>query len=150
MPTTLIAYYSWSGNTEEVAEKMLHELPNCEGFEIQVADGVFSKDMYTTSDIAKKQVAEQAFPEILGAAPKKNYDYILVGAPIWNNAPATPVYSFLKKLGHYDGKLAFFYTSVGQDSNAGSTFAKWARACCGKDVKIDRSYPNDEGLHYWF
>lgn len=150
MPRTLIAYYSWSGNTEEVAEEMLHKLPDSEGFEIQVANGVFSKDMFKTSDIAKKQIAEHDFPEILGEKPQKNYDFILVGAPVWDNYPATPVYSFLKKLGHYKGKLAYFYTSTGQDNMAGSNFAKWARECCGKDVNLSRSYPNDEGLNYWF
>lgn len=150
MAKTLIAYYSWSGNTEAVAEEMLRDLPDSEGFEIQVANGVFSKDMFTTSDIAKKQIKDKDFPEIIGDVPHKPYDYVLVGAPVWNNAPATPVYSFLKKLGRFNGKLAYFYTSTDLDNMVDANFAKWARECCGRDVKLCRSYPNDEGLQYWF
>ncbi len=55
MTKTLIAYYSWSGTTKRLAEKIHSLLPDSDLLEIKVPTGTFSSDMYETSDIAEKQ-----------------------------------------------------------------------------------------------
>lgn len=148
---TLVAYYTWSGNTEEVAEEIHSKLPVSDLFQIQVAAGVFSKDMYKTSDIAKKQLEDHKLPALLGTMPNfKQYGAILIGSPIWDNRPATPVYSFLKQIGRpYEGRLAMFYTSTGQDNRAGAVFGAWAKKTCPYAHRL-LAYPYAEGLKYWF
>ena len=43
----LIAYYSWSGNTERLA-KIIQRVTNGKVFAMEVADGTFSTDMFDT------------------------------------------------------------------------------------------------------
>ncbi|MCH3904840.1 MAG: hypothetical protein LKE17_03745 [Lactobacillus sp.] len=148
---TLVAYYTWSGNTEEIAERIHHQLPGSDLFQIQVAANVFSKDMYKTSDIARHQLVTQEFPKLLGELPYfKQYGVILIGTPIWDNRPATPVHSFLQQIGRpYEGKIAMFYTSTGQDDKAGAVFEDWCMKACPY-CQCLMPYEDEEGLKYWF
>ena len=61
---TLIIYYSWSGNTKRVAEKIHHEVKNSDLVEIKVPAGTFSADMYKTNDIFKEQIETNHLPKI--------------------------------------------------------------------------------------
>ncbi len=64
-------------------------------------------------------------PKITPPLPDlKQYDNILVGGPVWSYDPSTPVLSFLHKLGNFSGKVAPFYTSVGNNGNYEKIFAK--------------------------
>ncbi|GMM17166.1 hypothetical protein LAYK3_02810 [Lactobacillus amylovorus subsp. amylovorus] len=61
---TLILYYSWSGNTKEMAEKISGEIAGNDIEEVTVADGTFDSDMYKTNDIALDQIqGKEEFPE---------------------------------------------------------------------------------------
>lgn len=123
----LIAYYSWSGNTKRVAEKIDEQLPEDDLVEIKVAPDVFSSDMYETYDISKEQIANNDYPKIdVDVDDFNNYDLILVGSPVWGSKPATPIYSFLKKLKGYKGKIASFYTDAGTVGDYDKVFKEWA------------------------
>lgn len=116
MSKTLIAYYSWSGNTKRLAEKINQLLPSSDILELKVPAGTFSNDMYETSDIADRQKANDKLPKIITPMPDfAKYDNILVGGPVWSYSSSTPVLSFLKILGNYSGKVAPFYTSIGNN-----------------------------------
>lgn len=43
---TLIIYYSWEGNTKNMAEKINGEIENSELKEVTVAPDAFDSDMY--------------------------------------------------------------------------------------------------------
>ncbi|HBO47566.1 MULTISPECIES: flavodoxin [Pediococcus] len=109
----LIAYYSWSGNTERLA-KIIQRVTNGKVFAMKVADGTFSTDMFDTSDRAKKQLETNQLPKLVGELPDvSNYDLVLVGGPVWSGEVSTPVRSFLQQITPSKTKLAPFYTDTG-------------------------------------
>ena len=128
----LITYYSWSGNTKKAAENIAAQLPDSDLAEIKVAPDVFSSDMYETFDISKEQIVNNDYPEInVNVDGFDKYDLILVGSPVWGGKPATPIYTFLKKLKGYKGKVASFYTDAGSVGDYDKIFKEWA---AGLDV----------------
>ncbi|WP_251716234.1 flavodoxin family protein [Lactobacillus agrestimuris] len=131
---TLIIYYSWSGNTKRVAEKIHHEVKNSDLVKIKVPAETFSADMYKTNDIFKEQLKTNQLPQInLPKVDFEQYDLILIGSPVWDSMPASPIKSFLNELQrvNYSGKIASFFTDVGQDRNYDQTFKTW-----GKNLNI--------------
>lgn len=95
MTRILIAYYSWSGTTKRLAEKIHRLLSNSDLLEIKVPSGTFSDDMYQTDAIAKKQKVDHDLPQIVNSLPSfSDYNCILVGGPVWSYSPSTPVLSF--------------------------------------------------------
>lgn len=141
----LVTYYSWSGTTKKVAENIAAQLPNSDLAEIKVAPDVFSKDMYDTFDISKEQIANSTYPEIsIDVDDFDKYDLILVGSPVLGGKPATPIYTFLKKLNGYKGKVASFYTDAGSVGDYDQVFKEWADAL---DVLL--SGHGDRNLDEW-
>lgn len=73
---TLIIYYSWEGNTKNMAEKINGEIENSELKEVTVATDAFDSDMYKTNDIALDQIQGKIpYPEIqMDDIDFNNYD----------------------------------------------------------------------------
>lgn len=90
----LIAYYSLSGNTQEVAEAIQKELGG-DLFEIETIDA-YPEIYKELSEQAKREVSSGYKPAL-----KKNvenpaqYDIVFVGSPIWWGTIAPAVSSFL-------------------------------------------------------
>lgn len=79
----LIAYYSWSNKTKQVAKKLAQAL-DAELLELTVKNNVFSTNMYKTSEIAKTQIKTGSFPELMIKIPAMSqYETILVGSPVF-------------------------------------------------------------------
>jgi len=107
---TLIVYYSRTGNTKSVAEKIAYEL----GAEIEeVMDkkkrsgvlGFLSGGMDATIG-RKTEIAET----------NKNpddFDLIVVGTPVWSSSPTPAIRTYLSKHDLTGKKVAVFYTSEG-------------------------------------
>lgn len=124
MSKTLITYYSWSGKTEKLARKIHHLLPNSDLLELKVAPETFSSDMYETAAVAERQLEKGKLPSIVTDLPDiSGYDAILVGGPVWSYSPSTPVLSFLDTLKNFAGKVAPFYTSIGNNGDYEKKFA---------------------------
>lgn len=122
----LIAYYSWSNNTKQVAKKLAQAL-DADLLELAVKNNVFSTDMYKTSEIAKTQIKTGTFPALVTEIPDTSqYEAILVGGPVWSGAPATPIHSFLAQIADFKGKVATFYTDAGSVGTYGEVFKTWA------------------------
>ena len=144
---TLIIYYSWSGNTKRVAEKIHHEVNNSDLVEIKVPAGTFSADMYETNDIFKEQIETNQLPQInLPKVDFEQYDLILIGSPVWSGMPASPIKSFLNELQrvNYSGKVASFFTDAGQEGNYAQTFKTW-----GKNLNIIGSGRDSSKISEW-
>lgn len=108
---TLIAYFSWSGNTEQMAQAIRTETG---GDLYQIEPAVpYTDDYDTLLDIARQEQAENARPEL--ASPVENwdsYDVIFVGYPNWwSNAPMA-VYTFLEAYDFTGKTLIPFNTSA--------------------------------------
>ncbi|KRN18149.1 flavodoxin [Lacticaseibacillus camelliae DSM 22697 = JCM 13995] len=123
---TLIAYYSWSGHTAALAER-LHAQTHADLYEIKAPADTFSVDMYETADIAKAQLKAGQLPPLAEPLPDlSKYDTILVGGPVWSGAPATPVLSFLAAIPDDDVRLAPFYTDAGTPGDYEAVFKRAA------------------------
>ena len=108
---TLIAYFSWSGNTEQMAQTIQAEIGG-DLFKIEPATP-YTEDYDTLLDIAQQEQAEDARPEL--AAQVENwdsYDVVFEGYPNWWSDAPMAVYTFLETY-DFDGKtLIPFNTSA--------------------------------------
>lgn len=110
----LIAYFSRSGNTEEIANQS-NELVSGTLVKIETVEPY--PDSYSeTVDIAQQELEQNARPAIQNLNIDMNdYDTIFIGYPIWwHNAPMA-VYTFLESY-DFTGKTVIpFCTSGGSD-----------------------------------
>ena len=98
---TLIVYYSATGNTEGVAERLAENL-NADTFEIVPSDSYTDEDLDWTDD--NSRVSREYNDESLRDVELENttvpnwdtYDTVLIGYPIWWGIAAWPVNSFVE------------------------------------------------------
>lgn len=128
MSKTLIAYYSQSGSTKELVQKLAQRTKS-DVVEITVPADTFPSDMFETADVAKEQRKEKKFPPLTSKIPDlKQYDTLITAGPNWSAAVATPVISFLQKIQDFKGRVISLNTSVGQnDEQYNEDFRKQAK-----------------------
>ena len=109
---TLIAYFSWSGNTEQMAQMIQNEIGG-DLFEIEPA-APYTDDYNTLLDIAQQEQADNARPELASQVESwDSYDVVFVGYPDWWSDAPMLIYSFLEAY-DWEGKtLIPFCTSGG-------------------------------------
>lgn len=108
---TLIAYFSWSGNTEQVAQ-IIQAATGGDLFEIAPATP-YTDDYDELLDIAQQEQSEDARPEL--AAQVENwdsYDTVFVGYPNWWSDAPMAVYTFLESYDWTGKTLVPFNTSA--------------------------------------
>ena len=108
---TLIAYFSWSGNTEQVAQ-LIQEATGGDLFEIAPAVP-YTDDYDELLDIARQEQSDSARPEL--AAQVENwgrYDTVFVGYPNWWSDAPMAVYTFLESYDWTGKTLVPFNTSA--------------------------------------
>ena len=109
--SVLIAYFSWSGNTEQVAQIIRGETG---GDLFEIAPAIpYTDDYNELLDIAQQEQADSARPELAGQVEDwDQYDTVFVGYPNWWNDAPMAVYTFLESY-DWDGKtLVPFNTSA--------------------------------------
>lgn len=115
MKKNLIAYFSWSGNTERLANNLAKEL----GIEtVKIERAVpYSEDYNECAYVeAKEEVKTKNHPQIRPInVDFANYDNILVFFPIWWYTMPMPVLTFLDSLKGYQGKVYLFANSYTND-----------------------------------
>lgn len=108
---TLIAYFSWSGNTRGIA-KEIESQTGADLFEIETVTP-YSSDYNTVLDEAQKEQNEQARPKLSGSVEDmEQYDTILLGYPNWWASIPMPVASFLEQY-DFSGKTIVPFCSHG-------------------------------------
>jgi Uncharacterized conserved protein len=106
---TLIVYYSYSGVTESVAQK-LRDKTSGDLFELRPVKP-YPDDVYETSDRAEEERQSGNLPELEGELPDiTDYDTILVGGPVWSETLAPPVMSYLLQTDFAGKTVAPFWT----------------------------------------
>lgn len=108
----LIAYFSWSGNTERMA-RMIQEEVGGDLFKIEPAIP-YAEDYDALIDQAQLELSENARPEL--AAEVENwdeYEVIFVGYPNWWNDAPMLVLNFLESYDFSQKTLIPFNTSGG-------------------------------------
>lgn len=111
MGGTLIAYFSWSGNTEQVAQ-IIHQETGGDLFEIAPA-APYTADYDQLLDIARQEQSEGARPELAAQVDNwDSYDTIFVGYPNWWSDAPMAVYTFLESYDWTGKTLIPFNTSA--------------------------------------
>ena len=106
----LIAYFSWSGNTEQVA-RIIQQETGGDLFEIATATP-YTDDYNELLDIAQQEQAEGARPELAGQVENwDSYDVVFVGYPNWWSDAPMAVYAFLESYDFTGKTLVPFNTS---------------------------------------
>jgi flavodoxin len=154
MAKSLVAYFSASGITQNVAQKLAEAL-GCDAYEIK------PKVPYTSADLnwMDKQSRSSIEMNDWGSRPEivdekidiTKYDTIFLGFPIWWYIAPTVVNTFLEKHDFSDKKIILFATSGG--SGFGGT-VKNIRASVADSAEIIEgelfnSNPSVEDLKKW-
>lgn len=100
----LIVFFSWSGNTEKVAEIIAKETGGAllELKTVQPYPSGYSE----VGAVAKKEWQENARPELSTNVPPdfSSYKVIFIGYHVWNHTMPMPVYTFLENH-DFSGKI---------------------------------------------
>ena len=109
--SVLITYFSWSGNTEQVAQIIQQETGG-DLFEIAPATA-YTDDYNELLDIAQQEQSDDARPELAGQVENwEQYDTIFVGYPNWWSDAPMAVYTFLEAYDFTGKTLIPFNTSA--------------------------------------
>lgn len=108
----LIVYFSWSGNTESVANEIANQT-GADIFEI-IPTEPYTDDYDTLLDIAQEEQANDARPEIAETVQDfEQYDVVYLGYPNWWGDMPMIVYTFLDEYNFSGKTIAPFVTSGG-------------------------------------
>lgn len=108
---TLVAYFSWSGNTQQMAEIIAQET-GADLFEIATVT-LYTDDYNTLLDVAQQEQGEDARPELNAQVENwDSYDTIFVGYPNWWSDAPMAVYTFLESYDFTRKTLIPFNTSA--------------------------------------
>lgn len=108
---TLVAYFSWSGNTEQMAQ-IIAEQTGGDLFEIEPANP-YTDDYNTLLDIAQQEQADNARPDLASQVENwDDYDVVFVGYPNWWSDAPMAVYTFLESYDFSGKTLVPFNTSA--------------------------------------
>lgn len=133
---TLIAYFSWSGNTEQMA-RMIQTETGGDLFEIEPVTK-YTDDYNTLLDIARQEQADNARPKLASQVENwDSYDVVFVGYPDWWSDAPMLIYSFLEAYDWQGKALVPFCTSGG--SGFGRSLDKLSDSAPGATIM--------EGLH---
>ena len=137
---TLVAVFSWSGNTLAVADRVANDL-NAELFRIEPATP-YTTDYNEMLQIAQDEQAAGTMPEIAAKVQDwDKYSTIYLGFPTWWGHLPQIVKSFLAEH-DCSGKVVYpFNTHAG--SGFASCLSDLASACPGADIREGLSMPGD-------
>lgn len=144
----LVAYFSYSGNAKQVAEKVA-DLTGADLFEIK-AEIPYSSDYQKCIDEARKELQENARPKLTETvADISKYDTIILGFPNWCSTCPMPVLSFLEGYNLTGKKIYSFVTNGG--GGCGNSMNDISRSAAGADVTeaIDGNNLSDEQIKNW-
>ena len=115
--TALIAYFSWSGNTEAVAREIQAQT-GADLFEIVPAEP-YTDDYDELLDIAQEEQSSDARPAIAETVDLSSYDTVYLGFPNWWGDMPMILYTFLDE---YDlsGKTVVPFNTSGGSGFSGS------------------------------
>jgi flavodoxin len=140
---TLIVYYSRTGKTRFVAEKVIAELKaDIEKIvDLKNRSGRFGflKAGYDATRGNETEIAEtQKSPS--------EYDLIVIGTPVWNSRPASAIRTYLKKNDLAGKKVAVFCTNegMGEEKAVERTKALISNGDIVGELVVSRVFENKE------
>lgn len=112
-PDILIAYFSWSGHTAQLAQE-IHAQAGGDLFEIQ-PETPYTDNINELSGIALQELRNNARPLLCTHVPDMDkYDVVFVGYPCWWSNMPMPVFTFLEEY-QFTGKTIIPFTTYGEN-----------------------------------
>ncbi|TKG89857.1 hypothetical protein EYV94_24875 [Puteibacter caeruleilacunae] len=112
MKKSLVVYYSHSGITRKLANKII-ALVGADSYEVKPIDP-YPKDVFAVIDIFKKELQQNLRRPIEKLNINvEEYDTIYIGTPNWGNTVATPLLDFFSAVNIHDKKIIPFVTHGG-------------------------------------
>ena len=145
----LIVYYSYSGNTKQVAEA-IHKIAGGDIFEIK-AEGTYPQDYNEMVQQAKKEITDNFRPQLTTSiANIEKYNIVFLGSPNWWGTITPQLSSFLD---NYDltGKTVIPFITHG-DGGEQNTVKDMSAQCKGCKVSLNgwTGYgKSTDGLEDW-
>ena len=140
---TLVVYYSRTGKTRFVAEKVASELKAEieEVVDLKNRSGRFGflKAGYDATRGNKTEIAEtQKLPS--------DFNLIVVGTPVWNSRPASAVSTYLKRNDFAGKKVAVFCTNegMGEEKAVDRTKALISNGDIVGELVVSKVFENQE------
>lgn len=110
--SVLIAYFSWSGNTKQLADMIQKEVGG-DMFEIK-PETPYTDNINELSGIALQEQRENARPELRNHIDDMSkYDIIFIGYPNWWSDMPMPVFTFLEEY-DFSGKTIIPFSTYGE------------------------------------
>ena len=135
----LIAYYSYSGNTKTIAEKIRH-ITGGQLFEIKTIKE-YPRNYTDIVNLAKQEKEQDIKPELANKIDISGYDTIFLGTPVWWYTFATPIKTFLSE-NDFSGKTIIPFCTHG-GGGAYSTYSDMEKLCPDAVIKTGfTSYEN--------
>lgn len=130
MERKIIIYFTYTGNTKKIAEKIKEKL-NCDILEIKTVIP-YSKDYDTVVNDEQNSESSNHLPEIQNLnIDLSNYDEIILGTPVWWYRPVSAIRTFLTQ-NDLSGKIIKPYaTNAGW---LGKTFKEIKALCTNSEV----------------
>lgn len=128
----LVAYFSWGGNTREIAEQ-IHRQVGGDLFEIKTVKA-YPTDYRPTTDVAKQEQVDNARPALATKVPNMaDYDVVILGYPNWWGTLPMPLFTFLEAYDFSGKTILPFCTHEGSEQGRSVTDLK--RLCPGATVQ---------------
>ncbi|OZG63320.1 aldo/keto reductase [Bifidobacterium lemurum] len=110
--TPLVVYYSYSGNTRRIAQR-LATIIDADSYEIRTVDS-YPENPHDTAEVSQQERNSGDLPELVDDLPDlEAYDTIYIGGPIWNGYMATPLERYLESTDFSGKTVVPFSTSMG-------------------------------------
>ena len=147
--SVLIAYFSWSGNTEQVAQIIQQETGG-DLFEIAPATA-YTDDYNELLDIAQQEQSDNARPELAGQVENwEQYDTVFIGFPIWWYVAPRIVQTFLESADFSGKTIVPFFTSGGSgEGRTAEILKKSAPDCAWKPCRRFTGGESAEDVRAW-
>ncbi len=114
MSNKLVIYYSRTGNTKKIAEKIANSL-SCEMIEIKPLSSYKGIIGWLRAGF---QAVKRKIPKIESINVNLNiYDLVILGTPMWGGNLSSPIRAFLTENIDKIKKIAFFYCSGGEGTD---------------------------------
>lgn len=135
----LVAYFSWSGNGQQMADWISEETGG-ELFRIVPSES-YGEDFDSCADRAKNELDNEIRPELsehIDAETMAQYDVIYLGFPVWWYDLPMPVWTFLEE---YDlsGKTVIPFFSHNGSSNGANSVKRVTELADGATVLTENA-----------
>ena len=133
---TLIAWFSWSGNTRDIAERIARKTRG-ELFRIE-REVPYSTDYSICAyREAREEADKQLRPALQGPLPEiADYDVVIIAFPIWWYTMPAPVKTFLESCPDWQGKPLYVFANSYTDDWRQFANALVAAVECAKGADV--------------